>query len=555
MVLQKQFMASPAIMICHPVTWAFDFHGYGGLFFAPRWGGLPLRRDREWDPLAGTVLTISNVFIGLLLIGAAKVAACGTEGHAGAPQVFSSADPLTVQVAGLMAEGRLAEAEALLDRAGRDAGTSRQALVEEAREIIRRIRREYGLAPEEMVEKLRRWIPDVSAADVERWRLAGELQFRMLDGQIRFFSSEPLNLWRFCEEARRRRDKAAGGTAASAPADGDGALDAHVTEALAAARASGKAEVLPVRHVVKYALTVKPGRPGAAADSVVRCWLPYPQVYGRQREVRLRSADPAPALIAPPGTEPGGAAHRTVFFERRVGDPAEPLRFAVEFEFLTSAYCPELDEDRAQVSSDEAVRCHLAERRPHLAFTPELRAAVAEAVGGETNPLRKARRIFEYIDSRIRYCAEEEYSVIPSLSAHALSRRRGDCGVQAALFISMCRTAGIPARWQSGFFTQPGHWNMHDWAEFHLEPWGWLPADPSFGRRKSDEPAVRDFYLGHSDAYRMIVNLDYGAPLHPPKTSLRSEPADFQRGEVEIDGRNLYFDEWDWDLELHHLPG
>jgi hypothetical protein len=36
--------------------------------------------------------------------------------------------------------------------------------------------------------------------------------------------------------------------------------------------------------------------------------------------------------------------------------------------------------------------------------------------------------------------------------------------------------------------------------------------------------------------------------------SLRSEPADFQRGEVEVDGRNLYFDEWDWDFQLDVEP-
>jgi hypothetical protein len=52
----------------------------------------------------------------------------------------------------------------------------------------------------------------------------------------------------------------------------------------------------------------------------------------------------------------------------------------------------------------------------------------------------------------------------------------------------------------------------------------------------------------------MIVNTDYGCPLVPPKQSLRSEPADFQRGEVEIDGRNLYFDEWDYDFKFEQTP-
>ena len=91
------------------------------------------------------------------------------------------------------------------------------------------------------------------------------------------------------------------------------------------------------------------------------------------------------------------------------------------------------------------------------------------------------------------------------------------------------------------------------YGEFYVEPWGWLPADPTYGFERSDDPAVRDFHLGHLPAYRMIVNLDYGSELHPPKHSLRSEPLDFQRGEVEIDGKNLYYPHWDCDMQIEWL--
>jgi transglutaminase-like putative cysteine protease len=96
---------------------------------------------------------------------------------------------------------------------------------------------------------------------------------------------------------------------------------------------------------------------------------------------------------------------------------------------------------------------------------------------------------------------------------------------------------------------------MHDWTEIYVAPWGWLPVDPSYGLKKSDDPAVREFYFGHQDSYRMIVNLDYGQPLHPAKQSLRSEPTDFQRGEVEVDGRNLYFNQYDYDFSFTQNPG
>jgi hypothetical protein len=95
---------------------------------------------------------------------------------------------------------------------------------------------------------------------------------------------------------------------------------------------------------------------------------------------------------------------------------------------------------------------------------------------------------------------------------------------------------------------------MHDWAEIYLAPWGWLPADASYGVQKSDDPRIADFYCGHQDSYRMIVNLDWGRELFPPKNSLRSDPSDFQRGEVEVDGKNLYYDHWDSKMEVdRHL--
>jgi hypothetical protein len=175
---------------------------------------------------------------------------------------------------------------------------------------------------------------------------------------------------------------------------------------------------------------------------------------------------------------------------------------------------------------------------------------VSQIVGDESNSLVKARKIYHWMDQNVKYHAEEEYCVIPSFSEACLSRRKGDCGIETTLFITMCRAAGVPARWQSGWETKPVGWTMHDWSEIYIAPWGWLPCDMSYGVQKSDDPKISDFYIGHQDSHRMIVNLDYGRDLIPPKPSLRSEPADFQRGEVEVDGKNLYFDAWDYNIRI-----
>ena len=128
--------------------------------------------------------------------------------------------------------------------------------------------------------------------------------------------------------------------------------------------------------------------------------------------------------------------------------------------------------------------------------------------------------------------------------------------MQGTVYITLCRIAGIPARWQRGWETKhTASWGIHDWAEIYIAPWGWLPADASYGVQKSADTRISDFYCGHQDSYRTIFNLDWGREFHPPKPSLRSEPADLQRGEVEVDGQNLYFDQWDYAIKAELDPG
>lgn len=477
------------------------------------------------------------------------VAAVAEAGPPGAAACFTSTDPAIVAAVSLYRQGAFAEAER------RAADAADRTAAADLVEVIRRARREYGLDAAAIQEKIRPSIPDVTPDDVARWIASKELQHRNIDGQIKIFRREPGHLFRFSADAQRRRDAARAADPATQPATAEAGwtMDGHVRAVIDAAKATGEAYVLPVRTRVTYTLTVAPNAAGAKRGSTLSVWLPFPHEYRQQRDVRLLESEPPAAVIAPPaldGNPVGGVPQRTVFLQRTVDDPSRPQRFRVKFEYVTSAYYPTLNDADARPGDPATLSTYLLERPPHLVFPPELRAKVAEVVGDDPNPLSKARKLFYYLDENLRWTPEEEYCVIPNLNLHGFARGKGDCGVASMLYISMCRIAGVPARWQSGWTPKPVGWNMHDWVEIYVEPWGWLPVDPSHGRRKSDDPAVRDFHFGHTDSYRLIVNLDYGRALHPAKAALRSEPADFQRGEVELDGRNLYFDEWDYDIEF-----
>jgi transglutaminase-like putative cysteine protease len=460
-----------------------------------------------------------------------SLAAKGSE-PTGASLAWTLNDPVIVRARALVKEGKFTRAEAELELSESVDPEARAEMLE----MISRLRYEYSVSPTAMLAKLADSLPGTTAADVERWRGDGGLQSRMIDGKPAFFRREPANLFRFCGEAKERK--------VSGKADGAGwVLADHLKRVITAADKGGGLEVEPVRHRVTYSLTVPAHVAGLKVGAVVRVWLPFAQEYRQQGEIKLISASPQPVAMAK-------APQKAAYFEVRVSDPEKPLVFSETFEFTSSAYYPALDESKARPLSASYAEGNLGERPPHIVFTPELKAIVAQVTAGQANPLAKARSIFRWIDGNIAYHAEEEYGVIPSLTAKALATRRGDCGIQSMLFIAMCRWAGIPARWQSGWQTKPSGWDMHDWAEFYVEPWGWLPADPSYGLQKSDDPRVREFYLGHQDSYRLIVNRDYGSALEPAKRSLRSEPADFQRGEVEIDGKNLYFNQWEYEARF-----
>ncbi len=67
-----------------------------------------------------------------------------------------------------------------------------------------------------------------------------------------------------------------------------------------------------------------------------------------------------------------------------------------------------------------------------------------------------------------------------------LENKQGVCDELTSLFIAMCRSVGIPARFVTGVsYTAsplaPTRWGPHGWAEVYFPGVGWIPFDPTFG--------------------------------------------------------------------------
>lgn len=422
--------------------------------------------------------------------------------------------------------------------------SQRQGILYEI-ERLDRVRLDFTLTPERMLEQLREDIPDATEEDMMRWKQEGVLEGREIDGNLLFFNRARVNLFRMSTEARDRRRILPETTVAVS--DREIRIEDHMAQIIEARKTADSRFVMPQRYQIRYTLTVKPDE--VPAGETVRCWLLYPRERANQTDIKWLDSFPKDARIAP-----NEALQRTVYLEQKAV-AGEPVVFWIEYEITVTAQYEPIDPAiiLPYDKDSELYRTHTAERIPHLEFTPELRSLAAEIVGDEENPYLKAKRIFEWIDQNITYTSALEYSTIPNISQYCAVNRRGDCGIQALLFIVLCRISGIPAHWQSGWSLLPGRAGMHDWAEFYVEPYGWLPADPSRGLRPVEDPQVRWFNFGNMDQFRLIGNDDYGMELIPPKKHFRSEPVDFQRGEVEWDGGNLYFNQWNYSIQVRYL--
>lgn len=262
----------------------------------------------------------------------------------------------------------------------------------------------------------------------------------------------------------------------------------------------------------------------------IQIHLPIPIEYAQVRNFRLLSTSMAPAHIAPPDYP-----QRTVCFETTL---KKNQAFSVEYQFETHMTYHEPDPEKA---TDAQPTFFTQEYPPHIRFTPYLRSLTKEILGGEQNPLRKVRMIYDYLTSHMKYSFVRSYSTIEDIPAYAATGFKGDCGVQALLFITLCRIAGIPARWQSGLSATPLYVGDHDWAQFFIAPYGWLFADCSYGgsaKRNGDEE-LWNFYFGNLDPFRIPFCSEFQHDFAVPTKHFRNDPYDNQDGEAAYEDRSL----------------
>lgn len=132
----------------------------------------------------------------------------------------------------------------------------------------------------------------------------------------------------------------------------------------------------------------------------------------------------------------------------------------------------------------EITEKYLADNEKYQINHPVIQNAVKNALNSETNPYWMARKLYQYLFDKMYYEMVGGWNTAPTV----LTRGNGSCSEYSFVYISLCRAAGIPARYVGSVVIRGDDASyddvFHRWAEVYLPNYGWIPIDASAGDKE-----------------------------------------------------------------------
>ncbi|MDE6043747.1 MAG: transglutaminase domain-containing protein, partial [Muribaculaceae bacterium] len=320
--------------------------------------------------------------------------------------------------------------------------------------IEARTRADFGLTLEEGIKAVKKLHPGITDAQIRDYIDRGYLEVREIDGRKRMHVKSPRNL---ALVNPMMNGGYVGRTTPKKPA-----RLAYVDTVLATL--DGKMNDGAARRY-RYTYSVDVPFSEELRGDTLCLWLPLPRPSQRQSDIRVVSTVPAAHRISAPEE----SVHRSVYMTQPVAEGAD-THFELTVEYTASAeYFDPADIEARMKPYDkgsELYRHYTAMEHPHIVRLDSLARTI---VGNETNPLRQSEMVYDYIYRHFPWAGAREYSTIPCIPEYVIAEGHGDCGQVSLLYISLMRTLGVPARWESGWMMHPGELNYHDWAEVYFE--------------------------------------------------------------------------------------
>ena len=308
------------------------------------------------------------------------------------------------------------------------------------------------------------------------------------------------------------------------------------------------------------------------SNGVVKLWIPLPVDTAFQQMTRLSFSGNYQQAYTTTNNAYGA---RTLFasWPESGGD----LLLQLELEIETADWEPLKHEALKTWQAPEQI-VYPVDVKPYLlatAHTPIdglVRETAQKITGGEQDPLKKARLIYEWVSSHMERdndvigCGTGDVAAI--LQSGKLS---GKCTDMSSVFVALARASGIPARELFGI--RLGRANklerysasafgkadsagvadvsggQHCRAEFYLAGFGWLPCDPAdvTKMRLAEKKSHQDAYVQAVNSYLFgnwemnWVGFNYGRDFELYPATEQGAMNNFGYPYAEVDGDPLNF--------------
>ncbi len=297
----------------------------------------------------------------------------------------------------------------------------------------------------------------------------------------------------------------------------------------------GKHATFEARHEFKFLV------PEGARK--IRAWVAMPQADPFQKVEGFKIDCPFPTRI-----EKDSEGNTQVYCE--VADPKVKEFSIVEtFSVTRSEIKSGIDasKTRPYTAGDLAGKEKYLAANTHVIIDDRIKKLSGEIVGGEKNPVRAARKLYDWVLADIDYWVKDPKNKKASpvgSTEYCMTTKTGNCTDFHSLWMSLARAAGIPTRLVYGSFFkleldgQDTDQSYHCWPEFFVPGAGWVPHDVAvadiyvdkYEVNKDNEVLVRrttadgykgpdaskvEYYFGNIDERRVTWSIGRDLTLSP----------------------------------------
>ena len=251
-----------------------------------------------------------------------------------------------------------------------------------------------------------------------------------------------------------------------------------------------------------YAVTITALQPKSQA----RIWIPIAKSNAHQQVKVIQTNLPAEPQVTVEKT----FGNKVFYFEAAANENGE-IPLEVVYEITRSEVTPETG--------------HASEKRNRELF---LQANRLVPIGGKPfelfiggnkpagDPLSIARELYDKVDTHVKYDKPASGNWGRGDAVCVCDSKYGNCTDFHSLFISLCRSINIPAKFEIGF-PIPERKGSGDVDGYHCWAWfarngHWVPVDIS---EADKHPELKDYYFGNLSADRVLFTTGRDLQLDP----------------------------------------